>query len=1102
MYKERGDIVKIFSKQPFELHKIMDEEYNLLPLQELKKYARSVFNKVVRGVSEYQEIIYGLNRKYLDFKIADIKDVPTFLNLYNQLFNIDKAIIDSKSIKKAIQTSLNLEQKFQEFNASEYLEKIKQFEANYRFFREFERRKQDITKAYTLKQKLLHLESELLQLQRYCNYRQEYEKHLAEEIQTQIATLQKSIEKVGKQLECYQKAEKRVERRYAQRELQLRQEIAAIKELQKRFSPQAISQAKEAVARKNTIERRLQYLNEDISKLRGAFEDVRKNIEEEIDRLKRERDILLPLQKEEKERLQKDSLEREFREFWERIELESEKKISLLEAQREELQSQIEAYQKSIDELMQQKGELALAKERELERLHQHEEQLREKKRKKREELDSFLQKSFEEEREILQQLQKAERSIKNSKRKRLQIYKETRRTISTSLQELQALALTKRNSFKEFLQERVEGWEESLYPLLDSTLLDLDIAILKPKITRLPLLGLEYDSTSLKKLPSYDELQEHIRKKKSELQAQKEAFYQAIVALNEELVQERVAWEMRLQRVHKERKLKEEEVANSLEELEGEIAKIFEQKELLRSNYAEQRELLELQKEEYRQNIADLQKQIKEIHHTIAQILFRAKARMQKKRAEKERRLKQITKELARWLQEEQQKIDAKIEQKREEIITLTKDERLQQLEREKRGVEEELKKIIASESFLEEFARKKEQMSKGAHYQRLFVQTLHKKERVLRRFLNKIHNLSTQKEGLAQQQKEQQQILEKIKQAQEALKEGYERLCDEQEATQSYLIELLERFVRLRNRYESMKVDLKNILFLIAKSLKGFYQVNGEFKSEEFEAKFISQMEDTLYKIDELYEFQQKQFEINKEGENKYFRNFTLSLLKHKLAQFKKSEDDFFSQVVKINKNLAQIDFGVIKRIRLEARSEDKRSIAYLLQKLNSQLDELQTFFQGNSLFYDAREAQRVLYNLQAIFIDIKKSLKGDAISLVDTLDLSLSFEEGGVLKQNITQIKNESSTGGSILLKMAIAISILKLFMQRQSDFFLIVDEVSRLHSLNQEKLRTYANKNGFKIIFVTPEPTFANPKTIRYYKFIKEEEHFSLVELNRL
>jgi len=124
------------------------------------------------------------------------------------------------------------------------------------------------------------------------------------------------------------------------------------------------------------------------------------------------------------------------------------------------------------------------------------------------------------------------------------------------------------------------------------------------------------------------------------------------------------------------------------------------------------------------------------------------------------------------------------------------------------------------------------------------------------------------------------------------------------------------------------------------------------------------------------------------------------------------------------------------------------------------------------------------------------------GDAISLVDTIDLTLEFEEGGVLKQNISQIKNESSTGGSILLKMAIAISILKLFLKDRSDFFLIVDEVSRLHSQNQEKLRNYANSNGFKIIFVTPEPTFSNPKSIKYYKFIKQKDSFDVIELNKI
>ena len=86
--------------------------------------------------------------------------------------------------------------------------------------------------------------------------------------------------------------------------------------------------------------------------------------------------------------------------------------------------------------------------------------------------------------------------------------------------------------------------------------------------------------------------------------------------------------------------------------------------------------------------------------------------------------------------------------------------------------------------------------------------------------------------------------------------------------------------------------------------------------------------------------------------------------------------------------------------------------------------------------------------------------------------------------------------------MLLKIAIAISILKIYLKESKEvFFLIVDEVARLHSNNQKRLKDFANKAGFKIIFVTPEPIFANPKELKYYKFIKENNNFFAIELNQ-
>jgi len=171
-------------------------------------------------------------------------------------------------------------------------------------------------------------------------------------------------------------------------------------------------------------------------------------------------------------------------------------------------------------------------------------------------------------------------------------------------------------------------------------------------------------------------------------------------------------------------------------------------------------------------------------------------------------------------------------------------------------------------------------------------------------------------------------------------------------------------------------------------------------------------------------------------------------------------------------------------------------------LLNEMNGFVQNLTITNTQNSLFFDRPQTNQDLQKIATLLLEIKENLKGGAITLLDTIDLSLEFVENGTKKSNVTQIKNESSTGGTILLKMALAVSILGLYTQeKESTFFLILDEVSRLHSDNQDLLRAFANSRGFRIVFVTPEPVYAKPDEIKYYKFMRREDNrFEVVGLN--
>jgi len=182
-----------------------------------------------------------------------------------------------------------------------------------------------------------------------------------------------------------------------------------------------------------------------------------------------------------------------------------------------------------------------------------------------------------------------------------------------------------------------------------------------------------------------------------------------------------------------------------------------------------------------------------------------------------------------------------------------------------------------------------------------------------------------------------------------------------------------------------------------------------------------------------------------------------------------------------------------GAIKEISLvmEKSKGNKNTIASLMRSLNSKVVGARTMFEDKqSLFFDKPKS---IENIDAI-IDtlgkIKKQSEGGAIHIFDTIDLSISYIENGVKKQGLSHLKNDSSSGGNILLKVAIAISILALFANKgdkDTPFFLIVDEISRLKHQNQDKLKQYINQHGFRTLFITPDPVYPDPKIAVYYMF---------------
>ncbi|MDQ7067462.1 MAG: hypothetical protein Q9M40_05555 [Sulfurimonas sp.] len=209
MYKAGGEIVKIFSKQKFDISRVINQESILNELSDIRRYAKEPnLHKTVRSLNEYREIIYGNNKKFLDFKFTHIKNSETFLGLFNEIFNIDKSIIDAKSIKRAIQTTLDYEKRVIDFNHEDYLQKIYGFKNEYKFFREFEKQKQTIDDAYEIKESLLCQEDKIIELKEFILYRASLEREelskmgqLSIEIEKKLTKTKELYKRSGKILE-------------------------------------------------------------------------------------------------------------------------------------------------------------------------------------------------------------------------------------------------------------------------------------------------------------------------------------------------------------------------------------------------------------------------------------------------------------------------------------------------------------------------------------------------------------------------------------------------------------------------------------------------------------------------------------------------------------------------------------------------------------------------------------------------------------------------------------------------------------------------------------------------------------------------------------
>lgn len=1101
VYKKNNELIKYFSKQKFDIDAIKDKNGDLVEFSQIIAYLKKGFSVRFRGVGEYCDVIHGKNKKYLDFMISKVSNIELFLKLFNAVFNVDRAILDAKSIKKALLSAIDSSEVSKYFDPNEYLNEINSFMQMYKFFKEIEKNIKNIEKISILKEEILKIEEELLLINSFILYKKEKEKILIEEYSKKIEKLKKIENNLTN------KKERLIEKKEIfldKIEVKLNKQkilLEKIKDLEIKFSKKNVDEAKKLILDEFEANKELNLINEELAKLYSGIADEVKGIENKIDSIKYKIKTTLPLEKENKFNLEKNILEEEYskkiQNIKNRFEKEKEKilqKIKELEIEKEKVLGEIENISNNYFIKLE---EFNLKKEKIQKEKIDFFNEIDKKIEKFQKNINEIKLESFEKELQI--------KNIKNEFRQNLKEkeieFKEEEKLLLEQIKEYEIMVSVKENSFKEFLINEVDEWEEKLYPIIEKELLEKDINELKPKVISSNILGIEIDTSNLKKILPIEVANEKINRLKIKLNALKEEF-------DNNLTQIKQDFQKKIDDLDLVLLINKEKISNLYEK----IKKLQEQKIKLNKEFDEKKIKLQIQKDnfeiEFNNKKEFLKNQKKEIETSIFKQNQKIKAlnldeknEISKIKNKLNEQINLIQKNILTWFEEEVEKLNNEIEKLNQKKYSITKNNFIAELEAKKNILYTKIGKITKAKIFLDEFESKKDLLkSKDSVESKL--NRCKKLKKLLKTHLSKkikavIENIEQNKQQIKTLKSDLDKFINGIK-----FLNDIKPFETKPKENNEFLINLIEKFKKLKIAHQEKILNLQKLLDKINKiqtlNIFGIYFNINLFEQESF----LKNIENILINIDELTEFKEYKLDHIKQQEQTKFKNFVSNLITQKLTVLTNTQDRFLELVAKVNKKLKEVDFGVISGIKIESNFIDDNSIAKLLRVLKEKLDEISIIFKRDSLFFDSNESYKKLKEIEEIFLKIKKELKSDKISLTDTIELSLSFIENGVKKNNIIQIKNESSTGGSMLLKIAIAISILKVFIKESLGiFYLIVDEVSRLHSQNQKKLKKFANENGFKIIFVTPEPVFANTKELIYYKFIKINDSFDVIELNR-
>ena len=1092
MYKTSGDIKKLFVRGEFKIDDLIEND-NIIDYHKILYKFKENKITLVSTNEEFKRIIYGMKPKYEDLRVATIKNYDTFIRLYNKIFNVNKAVFDIDSIKEVIKTSLTRESAVS-IDYEEFFGKIKEYKNYFQFYNRFKKNEKRIDEAKKLKESLIKLKKDLKTLKAKIAYRKEREEFKLKDILEEINEIEKRIEKLNLLNKYFEKKSKRCANKIEKIIFVLYRDLEEVERLKSIFTLEKINEAKRKEAKYEEFQEKLTQITATIRELEANIKDALSIVDDEIKEFKREKRNLENIKKE-----KEITAFREMEEFFEEklriLKNQFKEKETLLEEKEKELKEVQFRENDKLDNLLQQKDEIFKKykiKEDEIIKIFENKEsnlkkEIKDLKRKKDENEDEIYR--------LKKEILKKETFLKEKLENLKESYKKEKKVLLKRKEALFNILDTKEGSFKEFLNENVINWEIELYPVIDEEILSKSIEKLKPKIVSEKIFGIELDKSSLKKIPTMAEAEKEIENLDNKLKILKESFEEKIFIeektfeeikiktashaevlenLNEDIKKEIDDKKEELNKL-KENLKKEIEKINKLRNEEVKLidANIFAQKDIIKKNENERKTVIS----EYKILQKELKKQIKELN------------------IQKEIKKQKIKEELNNWIEEEKRKIDEKIANKEKEKFTLTKDEKLKLLRIDERELKKAINESLNASQFLKNYEEKRDFIEKEDEIRdKLYFYEKRNKtfvkfsEDLVNKIKMKTKNFETEKKELLK-------IKDKIKKGLNKVRNI--SLENDKLQTDEFLLDLISRYLDYEDDFKYKKGTFHDILRKIKIDLE-------KFVIEGLEVNFVFELieelnENELKKIDELFIFKEKKFETINKTMVESLKNLIEGILKREIDNFEGAKEDFITQIKRVNKNLSKVDFGIIKGIKLEF-DEAKKDVLKLFENIKEKVINLSEILDNKrGLFFDEKEAKKAIEEVEILFERIKNQINKESFSLSDVVELNLSFIENN--EKRVTRIlKNESSTGGSILLKIAIAVSLLELFLKEKANLFLILDEVSVISAKNQELLRNYVNERGLGVIYVTPDlPVLGDVENIDIYKFRNIDGEFRAYRL---